>query len=1054
MSAEAIANLKNREAENEPDQHYRTRSFAISQRTGEGGEKLMDSSHLPSQFDNSTATDREPAVMDQDDDASDIYPDTSDEESFDPNDEASTSEDDTASYGVIVEEESFQLDIEDDVNYHPPNTEMMNQFKEYCSNHAHNFLPLSCEYITSIKLLDILKRKKTSLNTFEEVLEWHLKETNHLQEHETLKDTTSYFRRETIIKELLKRYDLERMLPKLKKLTLPFSKAVVTIPYRDAADCIASLLTDPRVQDDDYLFFDNNPLAAPPENVDLLNDLNTGDAYLKSYNKWITKPNQVALPIVFYIDGAVTGQFSSLPVTPLKIGLGIHNHQAREKEWAWRELAWIPQVRKEAARGKKLFKESNHMEADDIEVLDGEGDHAEVGSSEDTDSDDEDADPSVKAQDFHSMLQFALQSVVKLQESGFIWDLHAYGKKYQGLEFVPFVMYVKCDTEEGDLNCGKYLVRTSKVKHICRYCHCPTEDADNPMANYRMKTQTHIQKLVEQLKLDRLRSISQHNIKNAWYPLRFHAANERGIHGACPSEMLHAILLGIFKYVRNIFFLKMGMESQLAQDINGLAKQYGKLLTHQSDRDLPHTNFAKGIQKGKLMAKQFRGVLLIMAAVIRSTLGRKLLKKKKSFGKENGVRDWTLLVELLLEWEAYLTLKQMKKKDVKRLAKKHRYIMYIIKEVADRSKGMGLKLMKFHAIVHLVEDMLLYGVPAEFDTGSNESHHKISKVAAKLTQRKEATFNYQVAKRMTEFLVIDYAMEEVAKGKQLWEYFADWEMESDDLSSMEEELAADMEQLDVSRDDSQVHDSVGEDEDSSEPAPLKIHTGGTQIRIYEDEEDDDKPSFEILGRSKYKHKTKMDIHLIDWLNALQNLLWENGVDQDLPVLTEHRRGANVFRGHPNHRGGGPWRDWAIVDWGVDYGHLPSHICCFVRITGIPTGAGAPEFGGIRLHNGVFAVCEVAHAAMDDSEEEHASDLFTPLTIEVGEQDADGTVLERKLYLANTDAIVGPCAVIPDIGGAPNAYLRVKQRGLWAPQFVRWLRSRHGDDVIDACGFTG
>ena len=45
---------------------------------------------------------------------------------------------------------------------------------------------------------------------------------------------------------------------------------------------------------------------------------------------------------------------------------------------------------------------------------------------------------------------------------------------------------------------------------------------------------------------------------------------------------------------------------------------------------------------------------------------------------------------------------------------------------------MGLKIMKFHAILHLLQDMLLFGTPSEMDTGSNESHHKPSKYAAKL----------------------------------------------------------------------------------------------------------------------------------------------------------------------------------------------------------------------------------------------------------------------------------------------------------------------------------
>ena len=103
----------------------------------------------------------------------------------------------------------------------------------------------------------------------------------------------------------------------------------------------------------------------------------------------------------------------------------------------------------------------------------------------------------------------------------------------------------------------------------------------------------------------------------------------------------------------------------------------------------------------------------------------------------------------------------MRREHVVRLQKKHRFIMYIMKQVADRTSGMGLKIMKFHAIIHLISDMLLYGTPSEFDTGSNESHHKESKYAAKLTQRKEATFNLQTATRLTEFMCIDLAMEEL-----------------------------------------------------------------------------------------------------------------------------------------------------------------------------------------------------------------------------------------------------------------------------------------------------
>jgi hypothetical protein len=58
---------------------------------------------------------------------------------------------------------------------------------------------------------------------------------------------------------------------------------------------------------------------------------------------------------------------------------------------------------------------------------------------------------------------------------------------------------------------------------------------------------------------------------------------DHGIHGATPLEMLHAILLGMFKYMNECFFVQIGKTSQLADDINALAQKYGELLHRQSN---------------------------------------------------------------------------------------------------------------------------------------------------------------------------------------------------------------------------------------------------------------------------------------------------------------------------------------------------------------------------------------------------------------------------------------------------------------------------------------
>jgi hypothetical protein len=48
------------------------------------------------------------------------------------------------------------------------------------------------------------------------------------------------------------------------------------------------------------------------------------------------------LPVIFSIDSATTGQFVDLPVTAVKLMLGIFNRKAQEKDYLWRLLGFIP----------------------------------------------------------------------------------------------------------------------------------------------------------------------------------------------------------------------------------------------------------------------------------------------------------------------------------------------------------------------------------------------------------------------------------------------------------------------------------------------------------------------------------------------------------------------------------------------------------------------------------------------------------------------------------------------------------------------------------------
>jgi hypothetical protein len=337
-----------------------------------------------------------------------------------------------------------------------------------------------------------------------------------------------------------------------------------------------------------------------------------------------------------------------------------------------------------------------------------------------------------------------------------------------------------------------------------------------------------IQNLVDARNFGGLQKLSQQCMQNAWYKIRFHPYNKQGIHGACPSEMVHAMLLGVFKYTRECFFEQIGPTSKAAEVINNLTQVYGTLFARQAERDKPNCNFKDGIiKKGRVMAKEFRVILLVNAAILRSQKGQEVLSTKEPFSSVVAYKDWVLLVEMLLEWEAFLSESEMSVNHIRRLRKKNRYIMYLIKKVANTTKGMGMKLMKFHAILHMWLDIYLFGVPSEVDTGSNESHHKVAKIAARLTQKNETTFDFQTCTRLDEFFVIDLALAELNNNLKLWDYFT---------------KPADL-----------------DPEDAQCPPPK---TGGTTIHVWHDPEFGRDPVYALGGGKKNEnrsicHGTKM-----------------------------------------------------------------------------------------------------------------------------------------------------------------------------------------------------
>jgi hypothetical protein len=297
----------------------------------------------------------------------------------------------------------------------------------------------------------------------------------------------------------------------------------------------------------------------------------------------------------------------------------------------------------------------------------------------------------------------------------------------------------------------------------------------------------------------------------------------------------------------------------------------------------------------------------------------------------------------------------------------------------------------------MADDILNFGVPLEVDTGTNESGHKSTKMSALLTQKNEETFDRQTAIRLEELHLLDMAMLEL-QGNPMFNYGK----------------------------------HGPKPEPKKPPASDDLAIGGPELTVSVDP-DTQELVVTTSNKTPDDGESNLETDLVTFVADLQNAVQQ--YLPKVPLRTIHKRKGQIFRGQNKFRGK-VWRDWAMIDWG-DEGILPVRIVGFVDLRGLPDDHTA-NFLELPLEQSIFAVVEKA-AFLVDQEEIDLSEIFVPITKEVGAI-TDNVVSELKFWLADVDAIVKPIAVIPDIGGPPNAYFMVKDRETWRTDFMEFLET--------------
>ena len=397
---------------------------------------------------------------------------------------------------------------------------LITQYQKYCSK-GKDKIPMSLSmYKSAIDLLEILHKASSPLYLFDHVMKWAQKSTN--SNHFDFKTISI---REKFIENLMEQLDYNLLEPITNKITLPGSNATIEIILHDFMVSLYTLLCDEELMHISNLLLDKNDKFKPPEKPtsnSQIDDINTGEVWHFACNKYVKiKDLDILCPFIFFIDQSHTDTNGRLCIEQVRFTLGIFKRSVRNQSRAWRSIGYI-------MNQAHIVKNTR--------------------------------DPTAKMQDYQYMTEIILESYKEAQKNSIAWELNVRGKLKKVSFLIP-TLFIIGDTDGHDKLVGKFGTRNSNVKRLCRYCDCPFDSTDDPSYVYKLNKADLIAKKINDGKVDELKDISMHCVRNAWVDVHF-CDVERGIFGATPAEAMHCLQQGLYQYILSQLFAQKNFEKE------------------------------------------------------------------------------------------------------------------------------------------------------------------------------------------------------------------------------------------------------------------------------------------------------------------------------------------------------------------------------------------------------------------------------------------------------------------------------------------------------------
>ena len=644
--------------------------------------------------------------------------------------------------------------------------------------------------------------------------------------------TAEFTRRSAMMEKLKKETGMKLCEPQSTTVKLESGKTVtvITCPF---VPTLKSLLNDPRCMKDSNLTFPNNDPYSSPIETGKRDELHSGTWYRNTWNSKCTEKGDYILALYLFIDKTFTDVYGRLNFEPVQFTLSMFNRKTRNRYYAWRPMGYINDL--------KLIQD---YEEDDRET-NVNNQIPKLKISE------------VNIRDYHRILEVILKDFREVQERGKLkMNLHYRNNTY-ALKLIPVLGPIIGDTSGHDMLVGRYGGRTN-VDRICRYCDCHYENSDDPEVDFQYTFEKDINGLYEEnnnLSKTKLKEISYHYVKNAFHSID-KGSDERGIHGLCPVELLHCMRLGILKIAAECF--AQLLTPSILEKFDKLLQIISKQLKHQSYRGMARTSFTGSIMNFKRKtADEWSGIIFLLTTGLITEAGKQIWRNL-------GLPDATKNAFIKIFEKCLVVEKWMQKEDGYMLGNLQRARIIMIefmkeyKKTCSRQVGNKMKLVKFHMLLHIVDDIERIGSPQNTNGGPCEANFKPQKKESGRTQRRAAIFHEQMAKRIYEQNVINRAI-------------------------CEEERSVESEMSD------------------------RLVTGSKFQIKYNDSD----MNYELIWNRPTQKKQIYEEAVIEFVHGI---FFKNTTTSEIHCFTEHRINNVIFHGDCSYRGESEWYDWAQVLW--------------------------------------------------------------------------------------------------------------------------------------------